>query len=240
GGMLWSFLEWPQLLATGRVHFATASSYGLFVASHVSLGLFAAWLCAIPLLVVPLGLLGPPTVHHRRRLAIIWIATFQIAIGLVGLRFAFAFRARSLILVVAVGVAPLMLMGRVLVDDLFAWSRCRHPGHTRSKAVLCVLALIAVHVVNYTFFPKHYFVFHVALVVFAAQASVLAACYGLSAWPVSAVCQYRKATALTLVAVLLPFGLVPLRNSVRHALFVNAFDAKAVLYLGRKLTDVDR
>jgi len=248
GGVLWSIVEWPQLLATGRVRFASLTSYALFIASHISLGVFASSLVAVPLLVLPLALLGcfgrsvdeSAVARHRRSAAIVAIGLLQLVIGYIGMRFALGFRTRSLVLTLAVGAGPALLAARTLVGDLVRWTARARPGWSRIKLLICVSIAVGAHVLNYTYFPKQYFMFHLSLVLFAVEASVLAVFYSLSAWFPIRMDGRRRDAVIALATGIIPFALLPIRNSVRQALFVSAFDSKAVLYVGRKLTDFDR
>jgi choline-sulfatase len=100
---------------------------------------------------------------------------------------------------------------------------------------LCLAVVVGAHIFNHHVLPKQYFLFHVATTIFALTAALLGAGCLLHGETRFRRLNRLSAMALGGAVVAVPMALFAISNDVRHALFTRAFDARALIYLARKL-----
>jgi hypothetical protein len=247
-GTFWSVLECSDLLGSGTVAFVSPGRTPLFLATHLAIGIAACLLLFMMFDVGSVVLAAPLRRLMRQpdsapRVAaglvmygfalLVWLALCQTVIKPGGYRL--TGMALGLVL-----CAPAYLLGRQLMRA--------HPGHSRGRDGLwlgvCLTLVIAVHLLNRQVLAKQYFPVHVACTLFALIAGLFGAGYAMRLLRRGSGHAARGTTrmAITVTAgvVLSATVLFGQSNDVRDALFHKAMDARGLVYLGRKLSPLER
>jgi hypothetical protein len=236
-GVVWSAVECLDVQATGAVRFALARQWPLFWLTHFSIGIAA---CLIQAGILDVGAqLADSLLGRWIRRPTAGVVLFAVH-GLVW--------AGACVTGLHRGRALLMLSG-LLVIAASSWAlrgplpwreegARPHPLRHWLWSAASFAAVLAAHGFNRVWNTKIYFPLHVAVSLFSVTAALYGAAHFWQALRRFAVWRPLGAAAAigTVVAVVASsVVLVRLSNDVRHVLFSRAFDAKAVLYVARKL-----
>jgi hypothetical protein len=236
----WSGIESLDLVGSGAVRFVGAWHWPLFLGAHLAIGLTA---CLLQLLILEMGsgvvsslarrlLPGPRAAELGGRL------TYFALHGLVWTGASFTALHHGRLMVLSVGLAVIAVVAAVGPAPL-PWRKSQGRRKDLVLAALgCLALVILLHLFNRQWMAKFYFPVHVAATLFALTIALHGAAYALRAAGAPASAPSSRSRRLILVAaaaITVTAVLIQSSNDVRHVLFNRAFDAKDLLYVGRKL-----
>jgi glucan phosphoethanolaminetransferase (alkaline phosphatase superfamily) len=235
---VWSLIECLDLQLAGAVGLSSPGRVALFWVTHLAIGIAA---CMVLLAFLTEATAVASKLLRRRARSpehaivlgtMLVLFVFHVTIWLVACALGLYTRSNK--------VVP--LIGGPVLCALAAWMFRRHfvdraRRGDKLRALVCFATLLLAHLLNRAALPKQYFLFHVAATLFALTAALLGVGCILRP-PVrrpGARARAPLVIAVVVTALIAPFVLFSISNDVRHQLFNTAFDAKALIYLARKL-----